>query len=366
MISTPTLRLDESKCKSNINFMAERAKKFGVELRPHFKTPQSLEIGRWFKDVGVNKITVSSLGMAKYFSSEWNDITVAFPINILEISTINELADRISLNILIESVDSLRYLSKHLINAVNFYIKINIGNNRAGLKHYDIDGIENLLDIAGTSKNLNFIGFLGHAGQTYRCRGKGDIISTHKQAKTKLLSLKNQFINKYPNVIASYGDTPSCSVAEDFDGIDEIRPGNYAFYDLTQVAIGSCEVKNIAVALECPIVGVHEKESELIIYGGGIHLSKDRLEDPDSGVIFGKLAQKIESGWGELIPNTFVKGISQEHGVVKVSPNDLDNFSVGDTVFVLPVHSCMTADLLKQYQTLEGNIINMFNPLTYG
>ncbi len=362
MISKPTLLLDETKCKANITFMAKRATRFNVELRPHFKTHQSLEVGRWFKDAGVTKITVSSLDMASYFAEEWNDITVAFPVNILEIDTINDLASKVTLNVLIESETSLEFLKTHLKHPVNFYIKINIGNNRAGLLHFDTEGIDALLEASKNSDKVHFIGFLGHAGQTYKCRSKADIIAVHEEAKKKLISLKNQYKASYPNIIASYGDTPSCSVAENFEGIDEIRPGNFVFYDMVQVQIGSCDVSNIAVALECPIVGIHPKQNEVVIYGGGIHLSKDRMIDDTFGTIYGNVAQKSDNGWNELIANTYVRAISQEHGVVKVPENDLQHYKVGDTLLVLPVHSCMTADLMKKYQTLDGKTISM---LTY-
>jgi len=359
MITKPTLIIDQNKCKRNIAFMTERAKRFNVTLRPHFKTHQSLEVGRWFKETEVTKITVSSLDMANYFAEEWDDITVAFPINILEIDTINDLASRVTLNVLIESETSLEFLKKHLKHPVNFYIKINIGNNRAGLLHYDTESIDELLEISNNSDKLNFIGFLGHAGQTYKCRSKGDIISVHEEAKKKLVNLKNQYITNYPNIIASYGDTPSCSVAENFDGIDEIRPGNYVFYDMIQVQIESCNVNDIAVALECPIVGIHPKQSEVVVYGGGIHLSKDRMNDETFGTIYGNVAKKTNKGWNELIANTYVRAISQEHGIVKVPESDLQNYKVGDTLLVLPVHSCMTADLMKKYQTLDGQTITM-------
>lgn len=359
MITTPTLILDESRSKRNITNMYRKSRNYNVVLRPHFKTHQSLEIGNWFKEAGVTKITVSSLKMAQYFAQEWDDITVAFPVNILEIDTINDLAGRINLNLLIESEDSVEFLNTHLKYPVNFYIKINIGNNRAGFLHYDIEGIESLLKLTENSTKLNFIGFLGHAGHTYKCRGKAEILSAHREAKTKLVALKKQFIDRYPNIIASYGDTPSCSVAENFDGLDELRPGNFVFYDLVQTQIGSCDVNDIAVALECPIVGVHKKQSELIIYGGGIHLSKDRMNDEEFGIIYGKLANKTTNGWEGLIPNTYLRGISQEHGVVKVPESDIDNYKVGDTVLVFPVHSCMTADLLKQLQTTDGRKIEM-------
>ena len=90
-IVEPTLLLDIQKCKSNIEKMCRKAKENDLLFRPHFKTHQSLEIGRWFKDHGVKQITVSSLNMAMYFMSEWQDITVAFPTNILEIDKINNI-----------------------------------------------------------------------------------------------------------------------------------------------------------------------------------------------------------------------------------------------------------------------------------
>ena len=38
----------------------------------------------------------------------------------------------------------------------------------------------------------------------------------------------------------SVGSTPTASVVERFAGCDEVRPGNYVFYDAFQATIGSC------------------------------------------------------------------------------------------------------------------------------
>ena len=111
MIIKPTLFIDEKKCRENINNMFSKVKTNKLEFRPHFKTHQSLEIGSWFKEVGVTKITVSSLSMAEYFSTQWNDITIAFPTNILEIETINTLAKKITLNLSIENEERILFLN---------------------------------------------------------------------------------------------------------------------------------------------------------------------------------------------------------------------------------------------------------------
>lgn len=357
-ITKPTLILDEAKCKANIAFMVEKAKTHNVVLRPHFKTHQSLEIGRWFKDVGVQKITVSSLDMADYFSKEWNDITVAFPVNILEIDTINQLASQVTLNVLVESVAAAEFLIKHLTHSVNYLIKLNIGNGRTGLLPTNTETIDAILETTKHSDKLNFIGFLGHAGQTYKCRSKTDILKTHEQAKATIVSVKNKYKTKYPELIASYGDTPSCSVADNFEGIDELRPGNFVFYDVMQVHIGDCTYNDIAVAMACPIVSIHKDRNELVIYGGGIHFSKDRIEDQGK-TIFGIVAHYDVNGWNDPIPNMYVKALSQEHGVVVVPQTLIDNYTIGDLIYVLPIHSCMTADLMKNYLTINNKRITM-------
>jgi D-serine deaminase-like pyridoxal phosphate-dependent protein len=58
--------------------------------------------------------------------------------------------------------------------------------------------------------------------------------------------------------------------------------------------------------------------------------------------------------------NSFLSSISQEHGIIDA---DLDLFAttdIGDLVVVLPVHSCLTANLFSEYQTLSGEAIKKF------
>ncbi len=357
-ITKPTLFLDKEKCKKNIQRMFQKAQENKLELRPHFKTHQSLEIGSWFKDLGVQKITVSSISMAEYFSTQWDDITIAFPTNILEIDSINKLASTITINLAIENEESIEYLSEHLKFEVNVLLKIDVGYHRTGINPNNIDFIDRIFHKIDQNPRINFIGFLGHAGHTYGCRTENEIKEIHSESIQIMSRLKTKYVDRYPNLTISLGDTPSCSVAEDFSGIDEIRPGNFVFYDLTQHSIGSNSMAQIAVALACPIVAVHADRSEVVVYGGGVHLSKDRLADNDHGVIFGRVALKTINGWGDPIPNTYVNSLSQEHGIISVQQRDIDTYKVGDFVFILPVHSCMAANSMKSYTTLEGERIS--------
>lgn len=363
-ITTPTLVLDKSKCLANIRRMAEKARQAKARLRPHCKTHACLEIARWMRaEGGVQAITVSSLSMAEYFCDEWDDITVAFPVNILEIDTINRLAGKIpSLNIVVENVDAVEFLEQRLQHSITIgvWIKIDVGYGRTGIPAEDFDRIQPVLDLLRKSKVMQFQGFLTHAGHTYDCHEMQQVLKIHRDSKRLLIQLKERYMTEFPNLQLSVGDTPSCSIlpASEFEGFDEMRPGNFVFYDLEQASIGSCKHEDIAVVMACPIVAKHPQRHELILYGGGVHFSKDRLGGQPEGTIFGRVvARKTPHGleWENIVEGMYLKGVSQEHGKVVVPANVWHNYRVGDLLFVLPVHSCMTADILKYkgYLTTE-------------
>ena len=353
-IEKPTLVLDVEKCKANIAFMANKAAASNVIFRPHFKTHQSLEIGQWFKEQGVSKITVSSLSMATYFSSEWKDITVAFPVNIREITTINNLAKNIQLNLCLENIEAAEFLSKNLNSQVHIYLKIDVGYHRTGIDPRSKDYIEKIMDVIDNSDKLTLMGFLGHAGHTYSCRSKEAVLSIQKESISVMHELKSAYYTRYPNLNISLGDTPGCSVANDFSGINEIRPGNFVFYDLVQEQIGSNRIDQIAVALACPIVAIHKQRNEIVVYGGGVHFAKDQLHTKEHGTIYGRVVEKDGTKWNGIVEGMFVKSLSQEHGIIAVPEEQIAKYKVGDYLLVLPVHSCMTANLMKEYLTTDG------------
>lgn len=360
-ITQPTLLLDEQKCRRNIESMAGKARRSHVQFRPHFKTHQSHEIGRWFRDSGVEKITVSSLKMADYFARDgWNDITVAFAVNILEIETINSLAKRIRLNLLVESAESVRSLNSGLSHHVDLFVKIDAGYHRTGIAYDNMAMIDSVLTSIDQSPNLSFAGFLTHSGHSYNARSSSEIVTIHNESINRIKVLKKRYAGRYPGLIVSVGDTPTCSVVDDFSSVDEIRPGNFVFYDLMQLQIGACRADQVAIAMACPVVAVHKDRNELIIYGGAVHFSKEGLQEEGAGTIFGCAVETLPHGWGEPIKGIYLKRLSQEHGIVHLPDEFLDRYATGDVITILPVHSCLTADCVKSYLTLSGKHIDRF------
>ncbi|MEZ5103309.1 MAG: alanine racemase [Draconibacterium sp.] len=359
-ITRPTLVLNKEICLRNIERMALKAAEHGLKFRPHFKTHQSAKIGEWFKMFGVECITVSSVRMAEHFAANgWTDITLAFPVNVLEIVSINRLAANIKLNVLIENKEAAEALAKKISNPLGVYIKIDTGYHRTGIAPSKTGSIQTILAQIENSKHLAFKGFLTHAGHTYQAKSVNEIFTSHFDALLKMKSLKQKFSKSYPNIEISMGDTPSASVCTNFDGVDEIRPGNFVFYDLMQQNLGVCSFDDIAVKLVCPVVSKHLSRNEIVIYGGAIHLSKDSIININGKQMFGRVVIN-KKGKRELLPPlNYVSKLSQEHGIIKVTQNQFKNFGIGDLVEIIPVHSCLTANLMGQYLTTEAETINM-------
>ncbi len=353
---TPTLIIDKQKVRNNILKMVDKANLSNTIFRPHFKTHQSAEIGMLFKGQGVTKITVSSVSMAIYFADNgWDDITIAFPVNINQIDEIVELSSRVKLNVLVESVYSADTLSKIITHSLDVFIKIDTGYHRTGLLPEDSE-IDNIISILATNNHLLFKGFLSHAGHTYVAKGRNEILQIMDKSKTILANLKQKYISQFPDIITSYGDTPSCSMADNCIGFDEIRPGNFVYFDVMQYHIGSCDFDDIAVVVACPIVAIYPKRNELVIYGGAIHLSKDFIAADNDFKLFGYVVTFTENGWSEPISGAYVSSLSQEHGIIQIPEKYLTNFKLGDTIGILPIHSCLTANLLRKDSCLYFNI----------
>ena len=353
-ITRPTLLVNEQIARKNIARMAEKATKNKVSLRPHFKTHVSAEMGEWFREAGVDTCTVSSVEMAQYFQKAgWDDITIAFPFNRLETPAINELCANGQINLVIEDKDTYDYLEEHLEHAAAYYIKLDVGTHRTGLPV--TTDMSNLVE---SGKKLSFKGFLAHAGHAYRARSRDQIIKAYQEVQQGLAMLKA----KYPGAEISYGDTPTCSIIEEFENIDELRAGNFIFYDWMQYVINSCEFEDIAVCMAVPVVAKHADRHEIVVHGGAIHFSKDQVKNEQDEAIFGALAKLTANGWEQITENQYLKRVSQEHGILHVDAKGLyDEIKVGDLLGVIPVHSCLAANLMGKYQTTTGRKIYHMN-----
>lgn len=365
-ITKPTLLLNEKRALANIDRMVEKATRSGVRFRPHFKTHQSAEIGQWFRDKGVTAITVSSVDMALYFARhEWADITIAIPVNLRQLDAIDYLASRIKLGVVVESVEAVDSLRQQIGSDLQVWLKIDVGYHRTGLLWDDPSSIMQVARSVESAKKLRVKGLLTHAGHTYGETSAEKIRAIYRQSLERMTIVQYELSQQGYDVQISVGDTPGCSLIENFGEVDEIRPGNFIFYDLSQVWFGSCREEDVALALACPVISKHAARNQIVIYGGAIHLSKESL--PANSLtnhqvpIYGGICLMEDGCWSGMFQNSAIINLSQEHAVIDAEEQLFKSVNVGDLVAILPVHSCLTANLMGQYQTLGGKQIDMIS-----
>ena len=352
-IDRPTLVVDRGRAERNIARMAGKAAASGVRFRPHFEAHNAVEVGAWFRDAGVTAITVSSVEHAVLFADAgWDDVTIAFPLVTRALPTIRDLGERIRLGGLLDSPEAVDALEP--IDArVDVWIDIDCGYGRSGAPW---DDAARLAEVGSAVVRLPRARLPGRAdarrGDVSDGRGRPRDARRSGVRPPPVPSAARDALKAttgMDGLEVSVGDTPGCSVMQRFDGVDEVRPGNFVFYDLQQLALGSCAEDDLALAVACPIVGVYPARGEAVVHGGSVQLSRDVAPGPGPGANFGRLVVVEPDGW-RLLPaeDAFVRSISQEHGVLRCSPAVLAGLRVGDLGFIVPAHACMPANLVRQ------------------
>jgi D-serine deaminase-like pyridoxal phosphate-dependent protein len=152
----------------------------------------------------------------------------------------------------------------------------------------------------------------------------------------------------------SIGSTPTITAIDHLEGVTEIRPGNYIFFDAFQATLGSCRFADCALTVLASVVHRDRARRKVVVDAGAIALSKDR----------GAVELDARFGYGHVLDHEGndlglrVGEVSQEHGQIKVDDDaTLERLSVGTRVRVLANHSCLTAAQHPFYHVLEGERI---------
>jgi D-serine deaminase-like pyridoxal phosphate-dependent protein len=348
-LPTPALLLDLDVVERNLRRMAGRATALGVMLRPHVKTHKCIELAERQRSLGATGITVSTLYEARAFAAHgFDDITWAFPVILSRLAELRELASRITLRVVADSpeaVDALGRLAADLARPLHVWLKVDCGYHRAGVDPAAPEALL-LAERIARSPALIFDGILSHSGHAYHGKSREEIAAVAEEERAVMTGFAARLREAgIPVPDVSVGSTPAMMAVAHLDGVTEARPGNYVFFDFTQVALGSCRVRDCGVTVLASVVSHRRGEDCCIVDAGALALSKDTGPGQTMGEIFS------DYGAGTLYPDARLVALSQEHGTVQAPGDPLP---VGSRLRILPNHSCLTAACFDEYQIVRG------------
>jgi D-serine deaminase-like pyridoxal phosphate-dependent protein len=137
------------------------------------------------------------------------------------------------------------------------------------------------------------------------------------------------------------GSTPTVKYSVRNDAVNEIRPGNYIFYDGIQLALGSARAEWCSLFVLSTVIS-QPADDRIIIDAGSKALNLDR----------GAHATSLLNGFGTPINmDAVVERLSEEHGVIKL--NKPSEILLGSPILILPNHACAVANLYEKYYLIN-------------
>lgn len=357
-LKTPCVLVDLDRLEGNAERMAAKVSRLGARLRPHVKTHKCVEAARIQARGHFGGITVSTLAEARAFSAAgFSDITYAVPVPVPGIPECAEFLKRgIRLNLLLDHESALAGLEAcGRAQGVRFpvFLKVDCGYHRAGVDPSSPESAALAVRLA-RSPQVEFCGLLTHAGHAYRAEDREEAARVAQQEREAVaVFAKRLRAEGIAVATVSVGSTPTMTACESLEGVTEARPGNYAFFDAFQVAIGSCSVQDVAFSVLCTVIGAYPERGEILVDAGALALSKDPgpvhvRSDCGFGLVFSADGARFH-------PTLQVFALSQEHGQIRVGePVSVEAFPIGSRLRIVPNHSCLAAACFDRYHVLRG------------
>ena len=356
VLSTPCLLLDHDRARRNAARVGARVTALGARLRPHIKTHKCVEVARLQVAGHFGGITVSTLAEARAFAAHgFTDITYAVPVEPGKFGAAVALAQAgVRLALLTDDPaipGLLGEASRRAGVTFDLFVKVDCGYHRCGV---DPAG-PLLVEIAqriGERSSLRFAGILTHAGHAYHARGAEAIGAIAREERDVMTAAAAKLRAAGISVpVISVGSTPTIMHVDHLVGVDEVRVGNYAFFDLTQATLGTCTAEDGVLSVLAAVVHRDTTRRQVVIDAGAIAISKDRgAVEFDAAAGFGRLLDLEGRDLGVRLGS-----LSQEHGTASVEDAALlGRLAVGTRVRVLVNHSCLTAAQHAEYVVHEG------------
>jgi len=351
-LPTPAVLVDSAKLKRNLARMQGSATAKGKRLRPHAKTHKSPEIARMQIAEGAVGICCAKLGEAEVFADAGTtDIRLPYPLNPVNADRVFALSDRVALSFIVDDVGvagQWSALAKGAGRTLDVLIKVDVGFHRCGIDP-NANGAADAVRHVSSLPGLRFRGLLSHAGHGYGAASDEEARAIAVEEARLLRNLAAASGVACDEI--SVGATPTARHSLNEDGVTELRPGNYAYFDRTQVALGAATWDDCALTVLARVVSRPARD-RVILDSGSKTLTNDSARGfspvPGHGAVLKDLAV------AEPDPSLLVERLSEEHATVRAVSGD-SALRTGALVRIIPNHSCVVSNLVDYVWLVDGS-----------
>jgi D-serine deaminase-like pyridoxal phosphate-dependent protein len=353
-IQTPAVAVDRGRLFANLDAMQADAAAHGVRVRPHAKTHKSPAVAAWQIARGAVGVCCAKVGEAEVFSDAGvEDIRIPYPVNPDNAERILALMRRCRLSIIVDHPVVARRWSSAMTAAgatLDVLVKVDVGFHRCGIDPTGPTAVE-FVRLVSALPGLGLRGLLSHAGHAYHAASEDHLAAIAHAERDCLIELAERAAQVGVEIgEVSVGSTPTARFSLKEPGITELRAGNYAYRDRTQVGLGSATLEQCALTIVATVVS-KPSPGRLVLDSGSKTLSTDGARGftplEGYGLVFSDLEANVPD------PSLVVARLSEEHGVVTVD-GGVSRLEPGDRVRVLPNHSCVVSNLVDHVYLVDG------------
>jgi D-serine deaminase-like pyridoxal phosphate-dependent protein len=360
-LPTPQVLVDRPRLAANIDRVQQLATAAGVALRPHAKTHKSPVVAKWQIDKGAAGICCAKLGEAEVFvEAGVQNIRLPYPVNPFNAARLIALMDRATLSIIVDHLDVARGWSDAMLRAgraLDVLVKVDVGFHRCGIDPAG-DAI-GFLDAVAAMPGLRLRGLLSHAGHGYHVASEDELRSVAAREAETLTALRDRAtkagIADPATFEVSVGATPTLRFSAGLPGITELRPGNYVYFDRTQVALGAATLDDCALTVLATVVSKPAAD-RIILDCGSKTLTNDQARGITKAAGYGAVVvdDSGDGGSPRCVDEALtIERLSEEHATVRVTGGT--TLRPGDRVRVLPNHSCVVSNMVDVIRLVEGD-----------
>lgn len=356
-LPTPSVLVDTNRLERNIDRMQRAADAAGFLLRPHAKTHKLPSIARRQIARGAVGVCCAKPSEAMVFAEAGiEDIRLPYPVHPSKQDAMLALMDRARISIIVDDADVAAAWAGVMSAAgrtLDVLVKIDVGFHRCGVDPVSPEA-PHLIALAAALPGLRLRGILSHAGHGYHADSETALRMIAEEEVNAMTRLASHMRSKGVEIEEiSIGATPTARFSLTHTGPTEMRPGNYVYFDRTQVGLGAAAVEDCALTVLSTVVAKHP--GRIILDAGSKTLTNDGARGFTPLPGYGAISPSPDAA---LAPHDglLVERLSEEHATVTVL-DGAPALKIGDRVRILPNHSCTVSNLVDTVHMIDGDAV---------